>query len=156
MASLCTAMARRPQPWQQGIISNRSGPFHVVLLPELPMRATPMRSRQAESWDALLMFDGKGGGRCKHSSARAARSCHKKLVHGRVHLNAQGDAARNPSLLLSSGLLRRVATSRAAHEALDVLLLEAEARGVAADGLQEPDCAQLITAAFEQGMQLCQ
>ena len=51
------------------------------------------------------------------------------------------------------GLLRRVATSRAAHEALDMLLLEAEARGVAADGLREPDCAQLITAAFEQGTQ---
>ena len=32
-----------------------------------------------------------------------------------------------------------------------MLLLEAEARGVAADGLQEPDCARLITAAFEQG-----
>ncbi len=64
----------------------------------------------------------------------------------------QDDAARAPSLLLSKGLLRRVATSRAAHEALDVLLLEAEARGVAADGLQEPDCAQLITAAFEQGI----
>jgi len=41
--------------------------------------------------------------------------------------------------------------SRIWLQALDVLLLEAEARGVAADGLQEPDCARLITAAFEQG-----
>ena len=65
----------------------------------------------------------------------------------------QDGAARTPTLLLSPGLLRRVATSRAAHEALDVLLLEAEARGVAADGLREQDCAQLITAAFEQGVQ---
>ena len=55
------------------------------------------------------------------------------------------------SLLLSAGLLRRVATARAAHEALELLLLEAEARGVAADGIAEVDCAKLISAALEQG-----
>lgn len=60
-------------------------------------------------------------------------------------------AGAPPSLLRSPGLLRRVATARGAHEALELLLLEAEARDVVEAGIQEEDCARLISAALEQG-----
>ncbi len=55
------------------------------------------------------------------------------------------------TILCSNPKFEKPSYSQNLSQALDVLLLEAEARGVAADGLQEPDCARLITAAFEQG-----
>lgn len=131
----CPGVRRRAAGRSRGPSCRSPGPADHMLTHD----ATMIRCLRGGSTVPCLCIEGSG------TAGRRGVGCDA------LWRPPQGAAPGPSSLLRSPGLLRRVATARAAHEALELLLLEAEARGVAADGITEDDCARLISAALEQG-----